>query len=132
MVDAVAEGTSSTRTSLNTMFVAVDPEPDGRKAIPSKLKVDAALSVTEVESDAPFARFCQVTVSTRETASARCAINCSKYCPPLAKPWKLFVLPGPFICEVQSPLVPSKELSVAVVRLVRLMGVALLNATPMF
>ena len=100
--------------------------------MPSKLKVDAALSVTDVVSDAPFARFCQVMLMASEVAWVRCTANCNRYCPPLVKPGKLLVFPGPVAREVQSPLEPSNEESLAVVRFTMLMGEALLNVTAMF
>ena len=56
---------TSTRTSLKIMFVTTEAAPAGRSAMPSKLKVLAALSVTEVVSVALFARFCHVTVRAK-------------------------------------------------------------------
>ena len=72
MDGGVPAGAYSTRTSLKTMFVDVVAAVCGRIPRPSKLKFDAAVSVTVVESVVPFAAFIQVAVICNDATSIRC------------------------------------------------------------
>ena len=126
------EAVKSTRTSLNVMFVAVEAAVDGRKPMPSKLKVAAFTSSTAVESVAPPERFCHVAVTNRSVEFVRNKTNDSAYCPVFVKPGKFAMLPGPVTSDSWSLLVPSNVVEVRFVRLRMSIGLALLNVRPKF
>src|SRR5262245_27476165 len=122
----------STFASWKVIVVAAEVAFCGRRATPSKLKFVALVSLTEEMRVMPLAVLDQLTVNSNELAPVRSIASCRTYAALLANPEKRLVLPGPLASEVQSPLVPSKEVSARVVRLRRSIGEELLKAVPMF
>jgi hypothetical protein len=66
----------STFASLKMIVAAVELLPDGRRPIPSKLKLAAPVSVKDVVRLAPFPLFNQEMVTARELVSVRCRVIC--------------------------------------------------------
>jgi hypothetical protein len=122
MNGANGSAVNCTRTCVKSFVAGASELLCGRNAIPSKLKLVAALSMAESVRIAPVTVFDQVMVMTIEVRFVRCNTNCKVYGVRLAKPPKLLVLRSSLASVVQSPVAPSRELSLMFVRLRMSMG----------
>ena len=132
MDGGVPEAMYSTRTSLKTMLVAALAAFCGRTPKPSKLKLEAELSVKVVDSVNPIQRFIHVSMICSEVASVLRRVSCREYWLPLVKPGNELMSPGPEARVVQSPPVPNSDGSAVVVRFMMAMGLAPLKVALMF
>src|SRR5262245_104518 len=112
MLGGTGDVVFSTFTPKKVVLAAAWLACCGRKAMPSKLKFAAAVSAKAVEMNPPVTTFDQVAVIRIVLNAVRCRLNCNVYDVPSAKPVKMLLEIEFAPSVVQSPVVPSSDVSV--------------------